>query len=160
MRLNEISGAVVDSAMKVHSALGPGLLESVYLACLVYELNQRRFHTAVQLPLPVIYDNVRLDLGFRLDILVENFVVVEIKAVEGITPVHQAQLLTYLKQSHKHVGLLINFNVVHLRDGIRRMVRGDPPSVSSESSVVKPVSSVPSVSSVVKAGVSTAKQAF
>jgi GxxExxY protein len=92
------------------------------------------------LPLPVIYDSVRLDLGFRIDLLVETFVVVEIKAVEAITPVHQAQLLTYLKLSHKHLGLLINFNVVHLRDGIRRMVSGDPPwpfsSVSSVSSVV------------------------
>ena len=163
MHLNEISGAVVDSAMKVHSALGPGLLESVYLACLVHELNQRGFRTAVQLPLPVIYDGVRLDLGFRLDILVENFVVVEIKAVDALTPVHQAQLLTYLKLSHKHLGLLINFSVVRLRDGIRRMVNGDPPSaVSSESSVssvVSPVSSVSSVSSVVKSEVSTVKQA-
>jgi GxxExxY protein len=140
MHLNEISGVIVDSAMKVHSGLGPGLLESVYLACLVHELDQRGFRTAVQLPLPVIYDSVRLDLGFRIDLLVETFVVVEIKAVEAITPVHQAQLLTYLKLSHKHLGLLINFNVVHLRDGIRRMVSGDPPwpfsSVSSVSSVV------------------------
>jgi GxxExxY protein len=147
MHFNEISGAVVDSAMKVHSALGPGLLESVYLACLVNELNHRGFHTAVQLPLPVIYEGVRLDLGFRLDILVENFVVVEIKAVDAISPVPQAQLLTYLKLSNKHLGLLINFNVVHLRDGIRRMVNGPPSSsVSSESSVVAP-------------RVSTAKQA-
>jgi GxxExxY protein len=149
MHFNKISGAVVDSAMKVHSALGPGLLESVYLACLVHELNQRGFRTGVQLPLPVIYDSVRLDLGFRLDILVEHLIVVEIKAVEAITPVHQAQLLTYLKLSHKHVGLLINFNTVHLRDGIRRMVNGDPPSESS----------VSSVSSVVSSEASTAKQA-
>jgi len=131
MHFNEITGAVVDAAMKVHSALGPGLLESVYLACLVHELNQRGFHTAVQVPLPVIYDGVRLDLGFRLDILVEGCVVVEIKAVDGISPVHQAQLLTYLKLSNRHLGLLINFNVVHLRDGIRRMVNGDPPEVTS-----------------------------
>jgi GxxExxY protein len=143
MQFNEISGAVVDAAMKVHSALGPGLLESVYLACLVHELQQRGFRTAVQLPLPVVYEGVRLDLGFRLDLLVEMFVVVEIKAVEAITPVHQAQLLTYLKLSHKHIGLLINFNVVHLRDGIRRMVNGDPPSL---------LSSVSSVSFVVKRG--------
>ncbi len=102
MHFNEISGDIVDSAMKVHSALGPGLLESVYVACLVYELNQRGFRTAVQLPLPVVYRGVRIDLGFRLDILVENLVVVEIKAVDAITPVHQAQLLTYLKLSHKH----------------------------------------------------------
>jgi GxxExxY protein len=81
MHYNQISGAIVDSAMKVHSALGPGLLESVYLVCLVHELNQREFRTAVQVPLPVIYDGVRLDLGFRLDVLVESLVVVEIKAV-------------------------------------------------------------------------------
>lgn len=162
MHFNEISGAVVDSGMKVHSALGPGLLDSVYEACLAYELNQRGFRTASQLPLPVIYRGVRIDLGFRLDILVENLIVVEIKAVDAITPVHQAQLLTYLKLSHKHVGLLMNFNVVHLRDGIRRMVNGNPPaefSVSSESSVVKPVSSVSSESSVVRPEASTAKQA-
>ena len=162
MHFNQISGAVVDSAMKVHSELGPGLLESVYLACLVHELHQRGFRTAVQVPLPVIYDGVRLDLGFRLDILVEGCVVVEIKAVDAISPVHQAQLLTYLK-SHKHVGLLINFNVVHLRDGIRRMVSGDPPeTMSSESSVVSGAerrSSVSSVSSVVNSEVSTAKRA-
>ncbi len=109
----------------------------------------------MQLPLPVIYEGVRLDLGFRLDILVENFVVVEIKAVEAISPVHQAQLLTYLKLSNKHLGLLINFNVVHLRDGIRRMVNGDPPSVSSVSPVVRQPSSVPSEAP----KVSTAKQA-
>ncbi|HEX8811580.1 MAG TPA: GxxExxY protein [Terracidiphilus sp.] len=140
MHFNQISGAIVDSAMKVHSALGPGLLESVYLACLVHELNQRGYRTAVQVPLPVVYDGVRLDLGFRLDVLVESLVVVEIKAVDAVSPVHQAQLLTYLKLSHKHIGLLINFNVVHLRDGIRRLVSGNPPaevsSVSSVSSVV------------------------
>ncbi|MGC1649378.1 MAG: GxxExxY protein [Candidatus Sulfotelmatobacter sp.] len=163
MYFNQISGAVVDSAMKVHSELGPGLLESVYLACLVHEPHQRGFRTAVQVPLPVIYDGVRLDLGFRLDILVEDCIVVEIKAVDAISPVHQAQLLTYLKLSDKHLGLLINFNVVHLRDGIRRMVSGDPPStISSESmatSGVRPASSVSSVSSVVNSEVSTAKQA-
>ena len=162
MHFNDISGAVVDSAMKVHSALGPGLLESVYVACVAHELNQRGFRTGVQLPLPVIYGNVHLDIGFRLDLLVENFVVVEIKAIDAINPIHQAQLLTYLKLSHKYLGLLINFNVVHLRDGIRRMVNGEPPSefsvssrtvssasVSSESSVVKRSSSVSSESSVV-----------
>jgi GxxExxY protein len=137
MHFNEVSGAVVDAAMKVHSALGPGLLESVYEVCLAHELNKRGIRTASQLPLPVNYDGERIDLGFRVDILVENTVVVEIKAVDAITPVHQAQLITFLKLSRKHVGLLINFNVVHLRDGIRRMVYGEPPSVSSVPSVVK-----------------------
>ncbi len=88
----------------------------------------------MQVPLPVIYEGIRLDLGFRLDILVEDCVVVEIKAVDAISPLHQAQLLTYLKLSHNHLGLLINFNVVHLRDGIRRMVSGDPPEIASEAS--------------------------
>jgi GxxExxY protein len=92
---------------------------------------------ASQLPLPVNYDGERIDLGFRVDILVENTVVVEIKAVDAITPVHLAQLITFLRPSGKYVGLLMNFNVVHLRDGIRRMVQGEPPSVSSVSSVVK-----------------------
>jgi GxxExxY protein len=140
MHFNEISGAVVDSAMKVHTALGPGLLESVYEACLVHELRKRGIRTASQLPLPVNYDGERIDLGFRIDILVENTVLVEIKAVDAINPIHLAQVITYLKLSEKYVGLLINFNVVHLRDGIRRLVQGEPPrssSVSSASSVVK-----------------------
>ena len=145
MHFNEISGAVVDSAMKIHSELGPGLLESVYVACLVHELKKRGLRAATQLPLPVIYDGERMDLGFRIDLLVENTVVVEIKAVDAINPVHLAQVITYLKLSGKYLGLLINFNVVHLRDGIRRIVQGEPPSKPSESSV----------SSVVKRRVST-----
>jgi GxxExxY protein len=149
MRINEISGAIVDSAMKIHSAPGPGLLESVYVACLRHELNNRGFGTGVQVSLPVIYEGVRLNLGFRLDILVENLVIIEIKAVDAISPIHQAQLLTYLKLSQKHVGLLINFNVVHLRDGIRRMVNGKPPS-----ELVGRGTSVSSVSSVVNSKVS------
>jgi GxxExxY protein len=141
MHYNEVSGAVVDAAMKVHSALGAGLLENVYEVCLVHQLNKRGFHTAAQIPLPVNYDGARIDLGFRIDILVENMVVVEIKAMDAITPVHQAQLITYLKLSGKYLGLMINFNVVHLRDGIRRMVVGEPPSVSSVSSVARTSSS-------------------
>src|SRR5882672_5788041 len=149
MLINEVSGHVVDAAIKVHSALGPGLLENVYEACLVHELNTRGLRTASQLPLPVNYRDVRIDLGFRVDILVENLVVVEIKAVDALTPVHQAQLLTFLKLSGKNVGLLMNFNVVHLRDGIRRMVHGQPPSLTSVSSALNPASSVSSASSVV-----------
>jgi GxxExxY protein len=150
MHFNEISGEVVDSAMRVHSALGPGLLENVYLVCLVHELNQRGLRTAAQLPLPVRYNGVIVDCGCRLDIVVENTVVVEVKSVDAIAPVHQAQLLTYLKLSDKYLGLLINFNVVHLRDGIRRMVNGKPPSESSVASVVDQQSSESSVPSVVK----------
>jgi GxxExxY protein len=131
MHTNQISGAVVDAAMKVHSALGPGLLESAYVACLVFELNRRGFHTATQIPLPVVYDGVKLEIGYRIDVMVENVVVVEVKALDAIAPVHQAQLLTYLKLSGKHVGLLINFNVVHLKDGIRRMVNGQAPATYS-----------------------------
>ena len=126
---------------------------------LVHELNQRGFHTAVQLPLPVIYDAVRLDLGFRRTFSWKILSLWKSRRWTRSTQVHQAQLLTYLKLSHKHLGLLINFNVVHLRDGIRRMVSGDPPSISSVSSVVRPVSSESSVSSVVSSRASTAKQA-
>ena len=125
------------------------LLENVYIACLVHELNQRGLRTAALLPLPVHYNGVTIDCGCRLDIVVENTVVVEVKSVDAITPVHQAQLLTYLKLSDKYVGLLINFNVVHLRDGIRRMVNGKPPAGDSVTSVPSVVNSQSSVSSVV-----------
>jgi GxxExxY protein len=127
--------------MKVHSALWPGLLESVYEACLSHELRKRGFRTASQLPLPVNYDGEKIDVGFRVDVLVENTVVVEIKAVDAINPIHLAQLITYLKLSNKYVGLPINFNAVHLRDGTRRMVQGEPPSVSPVSSMVKTLAS-------------------
>src|SRR5581483_3058562 len=105
MQINEITGAVIDSAMKVHTALGPGLLENTYEACLVYELRKRGLRTAAQFPLPVRYGDARIDLGYRIDIMVEDTVVVEIKSVDAVTPVHQAQLLTYLKLSGKYVGL-------------------------------------------------------
>jgi GxxExxY protein len=110
--------------MKVHSELGPGLLESTYTACLQYELSQAGFNPLTQVGLPVVYRGVNLEMGYRIDLLVENLVIVEIKSVEAISPVHQAQLLSYLKLSGKSVGLLINFNVAHLRDGIRRFVNG------------------------------------
>ena len=122
MELNEISGHVVDAAMKVHSALGPGLLESAYEACLKHELVKRGLQVEQQVNLPVIYDGVRIDVGYRLDLLVESEVIVELKAVEQLTRVHEAQLLSYLKLSGKKIGLLINFNVTRLKDGIRRMV--------------------------------------
>jgi GxxExxY protein len=122
MLVNEVSGQVVDAAMTVHSALGPGLLESAYEACLRHELGKRGLKTEQQLGLPVEYDGVRIDVGYRLDLLVENQVIVELKAVERLTGIHEAQLLSYLKLSGLQVGLLINFNVVRLRDGIKRMV--------------------------------------
>jgi len=122
LKLNQMSGEIIDAAMAVHSALGSGLLESVYETCLCYELNKRGVRTQTQVQLPVCYDSLELDAGYRLDLLVENCIIVELKAVEKILPIHQAQLLTYLKLSDKSLGLLINFNAVHLRDGIKRMV--------------------------------------
>jgi len=123
-RVNRVSGAVVDAALRVHSTLGPGLLESAYAACLAHELRKRGYRVDKQVGLPVVYDGEKLDLGYRIDLLVENLVIVEVKCVEAIHPVHEAQLLSYLRLSGKNVGLLINFYVVHLRDGIQRMVDG------------------------------------
>ena len=120
MNINDISGAVVDAAMKVHTALGPGLLESAYEACLKHELGKRGFKVLSQVILPVIYDGVEVDAGYRPDLLVEDVVIVEVKAVERLLPIHEAQLLSYLKLSGRKVGLLINFNVEHLKNGIKR----------------------------------------
>jgi GxxExxY protein len=122
--LNEISGQIVDAAMKVHSALGPGLLENAYEACLKHELDKRGMETKQQVGLPLIYEGVQINLGYRLDLLVENEVVVELKTVDKIMPIHEAQLLSYLKLSGRKLGLLINFNVLHLKSGIKRMVNG------------------------------------
>lgn len=122
MEVNEVSGAIVNAAMKVHSALGPGLLESAYEACLLHELRQTGLKAQAQVSLPVVYDGVKIDVGYRVDLLVEDAVIVELKAVETLLPIHQAQLLSYLKLSGKRVGLLINFNVLHLKNGIKRMV--------------------------------------
>ena len=120
----QVSHAVITAAMKVHTELGAGLLESTYTACLQYELNAGGCRCLAQVGLPVVYRGVRLDLGCRMDLVVEDLVVVEIKSVDSISPVHQAQILSYLKLSGKSIGLLINFNVVHLRDGIKRFVSG------------------------------------
>jgi len=122
MELNQISGAVVDAAMKVHSTLGAGLLESSYAACLRHELSQRGLKVQHEVALPVVYDGFRIDVGYRVDLLVEDQVVVELKAVDTLLPIHEAQLLTYLKLSGRQVGLLINFNVVRLVEGVKRMV--------------------------------------
>ena len=122
MDLNEISGQIVDAAMRVHSALGPGLLENAYEACLEHELRKRRLRVERQVALPVVYDGVTIDLGYRLDLLVEDAVIVELKAVEKTAPIHEAQLLSYLKLSDRKLGLLINFNALYLKDGIKRMV--------------------------------------
>lgn len=122
MELNNISGSVVDSAMKVHSILGPGLLESVYQKCLAHELRKRALRVEAELALPVIYDGVEIEAGYRIDLLVAGEVIVEIKSVTEIIPLNKAQLLSYLRLSRKRLGLLLNFNVEHLKDGITRIV--------------------------------------
>jgi len=121
LNINETSGEIVDAAMKVHSVLGPGLLESAYEACLKFELLKRGLKVASQVMLPVHYDGVAIDAGYRIDLLVEDTVVIELKAVEKVAPLHEAQLLTYLKLSGKKLGLLLNFNVLHMKDGIKRI---------------------------------------
>jgi GxxExxY protein len=113
---------VLDAAFKVHTGLGPGLLESVYEACLAYEIRKGGLMVETQIALPVIYDNVRVDAGLRIDMLVEKCVIVELKSVDTMNPVYEAQLLTYLKLANHRLGYLINFNVPHLRDGFKRMV--------------------------------------
>ena len=115
---------VLDSAMKVHTALGPGLLESAYEVCLDYELSKRGINVSKQVPIAVRYDGVQLELGYRLDLLVDGKVVVEVKAVERLLPLHHAQLLSYLKLGGYKIGLLLNFHTLHLRDGIKRIVNG------------------------------------
>ncbi len=124
MTINQVSGGIVDAALRVHSALGPGLLESAYKACLLHELRKRRFNTISEVAMPVFYDGMKMEVGYRAHLIVEDTVLVELKAVDVLAPIHEAQLLCYLKLSGKKVGLLINFNVVHLKDGIRRMVNG------------------------------------
>ena len=122
----EIEGlatAVIDAAFKVHSSLGPGLLESIYETCLCHELHLRGIPFRSQVPFPVLYEGIRLDSGLRLDLLVADRLVVEIKAVEKLSPLHDAQLLTYLKVSGLRLGLLFNFNVPLIKDGIRRVIR-------------------------------------
>lgn len=120
--VNRVAHAIVDATYAVHAALGPGLLESVHESCLVHELKKRRHGVERQVSLPVTYDGIRLDAGLRLDLVVENCVIVELKVVEALAPVHTAQLLTYLKLSKTRLGLLINFNAPLIRDGIRRVV--------------------------------------
>ena len=120
MDINNITGQIVDAAMKVHTALGPGLLESAYEACLAHELKKRRFSIERQKEMPVEYDGILIDIGYRLDLLVNDKVVVELKAVSEVAPIHEAQILSYLKLGKKPIGLLINFNVQRLKDGIKR----------------------------------------
>ncbi len=122
MNENELSKIVVDCAYKIHTKLGPGLLESAYEECLLYELTKAGLKVQKQKPMPLVYEDVKLDCGYRLDLLVEGKVIVEIKSVEGLNDVHLAQILTYLKLSGCKLGLLINFNVALIKNGIRRVV--------------------------------------
>ncbi len=124
MTENQLSKLILDSAFRVHKALGPGLLESAYEACLVYELRKTGLEVKNQHALPVRYEDVCVDAGYRIDILVEGKVILELKAVEQIAPIHEAQLLTYLKLSGCKLGFLLNFNVTLMKEGIKRMVNG------------------------------------
>ena len=121
---NEISGIVLTAAMKVHTTLGPGLLESVYEACLAFELRAQGLSVETQVALPVVYESIKLEAGYRIDLIVEGSVLVEVKSVETLAPVHHAQTLTYLTLSGKSLALLINFNTARLKDGIKRYVVG------------------------------------
>jgi GxxExxY protein len=120
--INQITHEILDSAYKVHSTLGPGLLESTYRTCLVYELREKGFKVEEEKTLPLIYENLKLDCGYRIDLLVEDKVVIELKTVENFKDVHTAQVLTYLKLSGCKVGLLLNFYTKSLKDGIKRLI--------------------------------------
>ena len=123
-RENQISAIILDAAIAVHTALGPGLLESAYQACLTYELSARGLKVQMQVPLPINYRGVLIDAAYRLDLVIDDLVIVELKAVERLMPIHEAQLLSYLKLSGKRLGLLINFHVLRLKDGYKRIVNG------------------------------------
>lgn len=114
--------SIVDAALAVHRTLGPGLLESVYEVCLAHELSRRGHDVRSQVALPVVYDTVKLEAGYRVDLLVDGLVIVEVKSTDALAPVHEAQLLTYLRLSNRRLGFLINFNVVLLKQGIKRMI--------------------------------------
>jgi GxxExxY protein len=122
--LNRISGEVVDAAVAIHSELGPGLLESVYEVTLAHELRQRGFRIDRQVPVPIEYRGIRFDEGYRLDIVVNDLVIVEVKSIEGVSPVHKKQLLTYLRLTRRPLGLLLNFNVNLMKEGISRVANG------------------------------------
>ncbi|HZR67351.1 MAG TPA: GxxExxY protein [Terriglobales bacterium] len=134
--LNRITQEIIGAAIEVHRTLGPGLLESAYETCLVFELRERSFQVEQQKPLPILYKTVKLDCGYRLHLVVDNRVIVEIKAVEKLNSIHEAQLLSYLRLYGCKLGLLINFHVPLLRNGIRRIVNEFPDSANSAISAV------------------------
>ena len=123
MVINKITETIIGCAIEVHRNLGPGLLESAYEECLFYELQKAGLSVERQKPVPVVYKEKKLECGYRIDLLVENMVVVELKTVDAFNPVHEAQILTYMKFSNKQIGLLINFNVTMLKNGIKRYIR-------------------------------------
>ncbi len=124
METNKLTEQIIGSAIEVHKLLGPGLLESAYEACLCYELAKRNLQFEQQVPLPIRYKDVNLDCGYRIDVIVEKTVIVEIKSVAALEPIHKAQVITYLKLGNWKIGLLINFNVLRLTDGLQRIVFG------------------------------------
>jgi GxxExxY protein len=124
MGIEETARTIVDAAIKVHRALGPGLLESAYQACLAYELRKRGLRVECELVLPVVYDGQQIDAGYRIDMLVENCIIIENKTVDQLLPIHEAQLLTYLKLRDCRLGFLLNWNVTLMKYGIKRMVNG------------------------------------
>ncbi len=121
MSNSDLTGRIIGCAMRVHTVLGAGLLESAYEACLCYELKKAGLKVEQQKPVPLIYEEVKLECAYRMDLFVENQIIIEIKAVDTLHPIHSTQLLTYLKLSNHKLGLLINFNVQHLKDGIKRI---------------------------------------
>ncbi len=123
-RLNEVSETIIGCAIEVHREIGPGLLESAYEECLWFELKSRKLNSQRQVPLPITYKGNRLDCGYRMDIVVENSIIVELKTVDLIKPVHEAQLLSYLRLSDRRLGLILNFHVSFMKRGIKRMVNG------------------------------------
>jgi GxxExxY protein len=127
---NDVAAIIVDAAIKVHRALGPGLLESAYQMCLAYELQKRGLKVNREVPTPIVYEGIRIDAGYRVDMIVENCVIVENKTVDLISSLHEAQLLTYLKLRDLHLGLILNWNVQLMKNGIRRMVHNLPETSS------------------------------
>ena len=127
MELNDITGNIISAAMKVHTAMGPGLLESVYQTCLQHELEKSGLQVHREVAIPVTYDGLKLDAKFRIDMLVENLVIVELKCADALLPIHKAQILTYLRLADKPTGLLLNFKVVHMREGISRILNNKHP---------------------------------
>jgi len=123
-RLNKITETIIGAAIQVHRTLGPGLLESAYVACLSYELGKKGLIVEQQKPVPLVYEEVKLECGYRMDLLLERSVVVEVKSVDALAPIHEAQTLSYLRLSGCKLALLINFNVTVLKDGIRRFING------------------------------------